>query len=740
MQWFCPPVQFNLNGILIRPKGGSVFRRQNTDRPIAVFDQARTRQPKAGADLMKSVQRFLGVLFAVGYVCAGGVAHAATYYASKSGSDARSCAQAQSLSTPKLTVNSAAACLAPGDTLYVRSGVYNESLMVSVYARAIPSGTSWSNKVRIAAYPGDGPVWLQPLTTSSSAGGKGWVVLIDANISYVELDGINLDGSYLSGGVLWISTNNGNDPHHIRFQNAEAIAGNIGGGGAIMLGAHTRIGATGANEIVNVTIHGGGLPGLCGYECASYGIYVKGPNNIIANCDIYDTSGAGIQIYNSDGDSPDNNIIRYNRIHDITRAGSLDEVWGVVTLGANNQIYNNVIYGINVGNVNQGNAAIALAGPGHSVYNNTVYGNTGWGIVTGWGAVTAGTVIRNNISYGNWLGNYANYGVSTFQTNNLFTDPRFTNAGGADFHLRSDSPAIDQGAFLDTVPFDMAGVSRPQGNGYDIGAYEFSGSPSLPPPSAPAVVSADGTTVPGAASVTDSSLNVWTIGAGQAILRNGTEANGGYGSQILWYQGVIYVLGTDSRWWRWTGSGWTIYGSASPAPQQVTPTGSSVSADGTSVPAAASVTDSSLNVWTIGAGQVILRNGTQANGGYGSQILWYQGVIYVLGNDSRWWRWTGSGWAVYGSLSPSSQSTPAGSAVSADGTRVPGAASITDSSLNVWTIGSGQVILRNGTQANGGYGSQILWYQSVIYVFGDDSRWWRWTGSTWALYGSSAPI
>ncbi|MEP7308708.1 MAG: right-handed parallel beta-helix repeat-containing protein [Acidobacteriota bacterium] len=637
------------------------------------------------------------------------------------------------------------ACLAAGDTLYVRGGTYNESLMVSYYTSvgSIPSGTSWSNRTRIAAYPGDAPVWLRPLTTNSSAGGIGSVIWIDANVSYVEFDGINLDGSNLSGGVLWISTNNGNDPHHIRFQNAEVIAGQIGGA-AVVLGAHTRIGATGSNEILNVKIHGGGLPGLCGYQCASYGIYVEGPNNLIEGCDIYDTSGAGVHIFNANGDSPDNNTIRNNRIHDITRTGSLDEVWGILVLGANNKIYNNSIYGISVGNVNQGNAAIALAGPGHSVYNNTVYGNTGWGIVTGWGASSNGSVIRNNISYGNSLGNYANYGVGTFQSNNLFTDPRFANAGGADFRLRSDSPAIDQGAFLDTVPFDMAGVARPQGNGYDIGAYEFSGtssSPTSPPTSAPGTsVSVDGASVPGAASVTDSSLNVWTIGSGQVILRNGSQANGGYGSQILWYQGVIYVLGTDSRWWRWTGSTWAVYGSASPSSQQVAATGSGVSADGASVPAAASVTDSSLNVWTIGSGQVILRNGTQANGGYGSQILWYQGVIYVLGTDFRWWRWTGSTWAVYGSASPSTQQVAAtGSGASADGATVPGVSSITDSSLNVWTIGSGQVILRNGTQANGGYGSQILWYQGVIYVFGTDSRWWRWTGSTWAVYGSSSP-
>ncbi|MEO8256963.1 MAG: hypothetical protein ABI868_06410 [Acidobacteriota bacterium] len=262
------------------------------------------------------------------------------------------------------------------------------------------------------------------------------------------------------------------------------------------------------------------------------------------------------------------------------------------------------------------------------------------------------------------------------------------------------------------------------------------------PPVGGSAASPDGTTVPGAASVIDNALNVWTIGSGQVILRNGTPAGGGYGSQILWYQGVIYVLGTDANWWRWTGSAWSNVGPTSPSPQAPPPSGgSSASPDGTRVPGAASIIDNALNVWTIGSEQVILRNGAPAGGGYGSQILWYQGVVYVLGTDANWWRWTGSAWSIIGPTSPSSEGPPAsGSGASPDGTRVPGAASVIDDALNVWTIGSGQAILRNGTQADGGWGTQILWYQGVVYVFGTDARWWRWTGSTWDVFGSSAPV
>jgi hypothetical protein len=51
---------------------------------------------------------------------------------------------------------------------------------------------------------------------------------------------------------------------------------------------------------------------------------------------------------------------------------------------------------------------------------------------------------------------------------------------------------------------------------------------------------------------------VWTIGAGQTILRNGVQANGGFGSVIEWSGSAIYVYGIEGRWWVWTGAGWVL--------------------------------------------------------------------------------------------------------------------------------------------------------------------------------------
>src|SRR3990172_6517258 len=52
-------------------------------------------------------------------------------------------------------------------------------------------------------------------------------------------------------------------------------------------------------------------------------------------------------------------------------------------------------------------------------------------------------------------------------------DPQFVDEGEGDYHLQSGSPCIDTGYdFGDTVPKDFDGNHRPQGSGYDIGAYE----------------------------------------------------------------------------------------------------------------------------------------------------------------------------------------------------------------------------------------------------------------------------
>jgi FG-GAP-like repeat len=185
---------------------------------------------------------------------------------------------------------------------------------------------------------------------------------------------------------------------------------------------------------------------------------------------------------------------------------------------------------------------------------------------------------------------------------------------------------------------------------------------------------------------------------------------------------AVYRPSTDT--WLISGLGTYKWGSASP------------SQDRTRIPPAPLIIDTSLAVWTLGPGEEILKDGRQAAGGFASQILWYQGEIYVLGDDNKWWRWTGNTWTFAGLTDPSAGPS---AGPSPDRTRIPSAPLIVDTNLAVWTLGPGEEILKDGQQAAGAFGSQILWYQSQIYVLGDDNNWWRWTGNTWTFAGSRDP-
>jgi parallel beta helix pectate lyase-like protein/uncharacterized protein DUF1565 len=78
-------------------------------------------------------------------------------------------------------------------------------------------------------------------------------------------------------------------------------------------------------------------------------------------------------------------------------------------------------------------------------------------------------VVRRNMVFGAGIKVGRPKGVS-FSENREHTDPRLVSE--TDFRLRSDSPAIDAGLSLPEVSHDAEGVSRPRGQGYDLGAYE----------------------------------------------------------------------------------------------------------------------------------------------------------------------------------------------------------------------------------------------------------------------------
>lgn len=235
-----------------------------------------------------------------------------------------------------------------------------------------------------------------------------------------------------------------------------------------------------------------------------YGSYVRFMQNRIHHLDSYacPDGGAGIDF----GDYTQHDIdIAGNIVHDI---GPPFTCWidhGIyISENLNERVYNNISYNNSGYGIHCWHACSNVV-----VVNNLVFGNRWGGIVLGDGDAGAGilnnSVVANNISYNNsryGISEYEYFGQRTIGSNNQFlnnlvygnssggfsllegnidqntvtADPQFVNFqpdGTGDYHLSPTSPAIDAGTSLDAPSTDFDGSSRPQGAGYDIGAYEF---------------------------------------------------------------------------------------------------------------------------------------------------------------------------------------------------------------------------------------------------------------------------
>jgi parallel beta-helix repeat protein len=377
-----------------------------------------------------------------------------TYYVATNGSDSNP----GTISQPFGSIRKSVSVLQAGDTVYIRGGTYNQNLNSN--RDVIPNGTSWSNAVTIAAYPGEtvtitGPTGDQVINIASTT--------LNPTQRYIVFDGLIIDGVNVRGGNPAIGI--GSDgihapPDHIRFINIEVK--NVNSTNGQPGGAAPGILATGTfHEFVNCNVHNNGLTTDPG-GWAGYGFYVNGSDHLIENCQIHDNGGYGIQAYKWGGGADRitirNNQIYNNGLYSTATTGGL-----IVASGSGHKVYNNIVQGNYDGiEVNCSNCL---------VYNNTVYGNRSLGIAIG--AAGVNSLIKNNISYSNALSNVDDSGSGNVLSNNLTTNPRFVNPSGSDFRLQSGSPAIDSGATLVEVTTDILGMPRPQRTAYDIGAYEY---------------------------------------------------------------------------------------------------------------------------------------------------------------------------------------------------------------------------------------------------------------------------
>ena len=368
-------------------------------------------------------------------------APAADCYMAADGADTN----AGTIDEPFRTFAHAVPLLGPGDTLLVRAGTYAQS--INTYDFSITPGESWDNPVTVAAYPGE-TVVLRP--------DAGTEVLRIMATSYVVFEGLVLDASLVETNAVKITyTGESNDAHHIRLVGCEVM--NAPGQGLLVGSAGS---GDGYNEFIGLSVHDNGTTDF------DHGFYIGNDYNLVEGCEVYRNSGWGVHIYNGyEGESADHNIVRGNLVHDNAAAGDRGVGIGLYS-GTGNAAYNNVSWG------NKNGISLNYGLVDALVYNNTVYGNAEYGIIVG--EDSTGAQLRNNVVYLSGWGDLEDAGVSTVLGTNLTgTDPLVVDASAGDFHLREGSPAVDAGETLAEVPADLEGVPRPQGEAFDLGAYEY---------------------------------------------------------------------------------------------------------------------------------------------------------------------------------------------------------------------------------------------------------------------------
>jgi hypothetical protein len=328
-------------------------------------------------------------------VAAPTITSGATYWVAKTGSDSNSCSQAQSQSTPRLTINEGLKCLAGGDTLYILPGTYNEKIESRAGTPSVPSGRSWTNMTTISAAPGSElKVILRPDSADH-------VVYLLGTHRYINFNGLVLDGSntsYTGTKAVMCSPGDhncgtiGGLPQFIKWSNSEIKNSHDSG----VLGYNDSI-------FTNMNIHHNGSTHF------DHGLYIAGVGNLIQNSQVHHNSGYGVHVYNQPG-GVHNNTVRGNVIY--SNGQSKRGTGIILSSGSNNQAFNNIIYD------NLGGGIQIDWGDNLKAYNNTIYNDPAGCIFIGGSSSNA--IVKNNLCSDS--GGITDAGTGTIQSNNLTTN------------------------------------------------------------------------------------------------------------------------------------------------------------------------------------------------------------------------------------------------------------------------------------------------------------------------------
>lgn len=444
------------------------------------------------------------------------------YYVATTGSDSTGNG---SQSNPWKTIQYGINQLVAGKTLYVESGTYNESLNVGV------SGNSGS-VITIAGASGatvnikgmefaKGTEYVNASNFHVAVPSGAWGVFLRGTNQYITLDGFNISGGDAGIHMTW--GYDGQAPTDGPVSNITIKNSVVGG--SLYTAIDGTPGPCNNMTLQNLEAYGSGQGNPA---WGSDGIAIeKGQNILVENCYVHDNAGDGIDLNSRDyGGNAIGIVVRNNRSVKnmstglkIWSSGTVEGnvIWGNWTLplvagffdGTLKIINNTIAYNMYHSSSTRNYAALIGfpydVGKGDVVPKVTLtmannifaYNSTAaLGGVTGLYLGTQVTLVseKNNLYYSQDLNeiecNFTTVGgdneVSRTEIKNgtwttatgqgsgdVVKDPKFVSGWpNVDLHLKNGSPAKDAGVSAGQSLTDLAGTSRPQGSGYDIGAYE----------------------------------------------------------------------------------------------------------------------------------------------------------------------------------------------------------------------------------------------------------------------------
>ncbi len=351
------------------------------------------------------------------------------FYVSTTGSDSNP----GTVTSPWRTIQHASNSVQAGDTVYVRGGVYNESVNISV------SGSATAGPIAFQTFPGEQAIVDGTGLVPSTSGAQGLINI--ANQSYISFQGFEIRNYQTSSASatpagIWISGSGSNiQVLNNLIHNIVTTSETTGNAFGIAV-----YGTVAPASLDRVTISGNQVYNLKTGNSESVNVDGNVTNFAITNNVIHDNDNIGIDIIGFEGVAPDpaydyarNGTVTGNTIYNISAInnpgeGNQYDANGIYVDGGSQvvierNLIHNVDIGIEMASEHQGHVTSFVTARNNLVYSTNSTGVTIGGYASNVGGTDHCTIVNNTL----FQNDTKNTGSGEFQIQYYATNNTFKN-------------------------------------------------------------------------------------------------------------------------------------------------------------------------------------------------------------------------------------------------------------------------------------------------------------------------